>query len=73
MGNVRQTMIEIPLPELRENLAACLSVQRWIDDIVLAAPFDDVAELLAAAYDAGPPPRVGGSGGGHRPTTRPHR
>jgi 2-oxo-4-hydroxy-4-carboxy-5-ureidoimidazoline decarboxylase len=48
-------MIEIPLPELRENLAACLSVQRWIDDIVLAAPFDDVAELLAAAYDAATP------------------
>ncbi|WP_394769129.1 2-oxo-4-hydroxy-4-carboxy-5-ureidoimidazoline decarboxylase [Lacisediminihabitans sp.] len=48
-------MMEIPLSELRENLAACLSVQRWIDDVVREAPFDDVAQLLAAAYDAATP------------------
>jgi 2-oxo-4-hydroxy-4-carboxy-5-ureidoimidazoline decarboxylase len=48
-------MMEIPLPELRENLAACLSVQRWVDDVVLAAPFDDVAQLLAVAHDAATP------------------
>lgn len=47
--------MEIPLTELRENLAACLSVQRWIDDVVLAAPFDDVAGLLAVANDAATP------------------
>jgi 2-oxo-4-hydroxy-4-carboxy-5-ureidoimidazoline decarboxylase len=48
-------MIEIPLPELRENLEACLSVRRWIDDVVRAAPFDSVAELLAVAHDAATP------------------
>lgn len=47
--------MEIPLSELRENLRACLSVQRWIDDVVLAAPFDDVAQLLAVAHDAATP------------------
>jgi 2-oxo-4-hydroxy-4-carboxy-5-ureidoimidazoline decarboxylase len=48
-------MMQIPLSELRENLAACLAVQRWIDDVVREAPFDDVAQLLAVAYDAASP------------------
>lgn len=41
--------------ELREGLSACLAVPRWVDDVVAAAPFFSLAELLEAARHAGTP------------------
>lgn len=41
--------------ELREGLSACLAVPRWVDDVMAAAPFFSLAELLDAARHAGTP------------------
>ena len=49
------TMIDVPESELREHLATALSVQRWVDDVAAAAPFDDVEGLVEAAEHAGDP------------------
>ncbi|MDH6181588.1 2-oxo-4-hydroxy-4-carboxy-5-ureidoimidazoline decarboxylase [Microbacteriaceae bacterium SG_E_30_P1] len=40
---------------LREGLAASLAVPRWVEDVASAAPFDDLAALLAAAHAAATP------------------
>lgn len=41
--------------ELREGLRACLSVQRWIDDVLARAPFSSMLELLDVAAAAATP------------------
>jgi 2-oxo-4-hydroxy-4-carboxy-5-ureidoimidazoline decarboxylase len=55
MGNVRQTMMDVTEADLREGLAASLSVNRWIDDVASGYPYESVAQLLAAAEDAATP------------------
>ena len=41
--------------ELREGLAACLAVPRWVDEVAAAAPFDSLPELLQVARAAATP------------------
>lgn len=41
--------------ELREGLRACLSVQRWVDDVLARAPFSSMLELLDVAAAAATP------------------
>ncbi|WP_423921618.1 2-oxo-4-hydroxy-4-carboxy-5-ureidoimidazoline decarboxylase [Frigoribacterium sp. 2-23] len=48
-------MIDLPESDLRERLATALSVPRWIDEIVAAAPFSDVDALIVAAETAADP------------------
>jgi 2-oxo-4-hydroxy-4-carboxy-5-ureidoimidazoline decarboxylase len=48
-------MIDIDESDLRDALAASLSVPRWIDEVASRAPFASVAELLSTAYDAATP------------------
>ena len=65
--------VELTEAELREGLTTCLAVPRWVDEIVAAAPFGSMLELLDAAAAAANPltvaeidqalahhPRVGG-------------
>ncbi len=54
MGNVRQ-MIDVSDSELRAALYASLAVDRWVDEVAAAAPFEDAARLLEAANDAASP------------------
>ncbi|MEV1128329.1 2-oxo-4-hydroxy-4-carboxy-5-ureidoimidazoline decarboxylase [Agromyces sp. NPDC049794] len=39
----------------RDELRACLHVERWVDEVADAAPYDSLEELLAAAADAATP------------------
>lgn len=39
----------------RDKLRACLHVERWIDEVADAAPYESLATLLAAASDAATP------------------
>ncbi len=48
-------MIELPLTDLRAGLRSSLAVPRWVDDVVRAAPFASVAELLQVASEAATP------------------
>lgn len=41
--------------ELREGLTACLDVPRWVEDVVAAAPYASVAELVDTARDKATP------------------
>ena len=54
MGNVRQ-MIDVTDSELRAALYASLAVDRWVDEVAAAAPFEDAAQLLETASDAASP------------------
>lgn len=47
--------LELTDDELREGLTACLSVPRWVDEVVARAPFGSLAELLAVATTAAEP------------------
>ena len=40
---------------LREGLATCLAVPRWVDDVVAGAPYADLDDLLDAAGVAATP------------------
>jgi 2-oxo-4-hydroxy-4-carboxy-5-ureidoimidazoline decarboxylase len=40
---------------LREGLATCLAVPRWVDDVVAGAPYDSLDDLLDAAGVAATP------------------
>jgi 2-oxo-4-hydroxy-4-carboxy-5-ureidoimidazoline decarboxylase len=42
-------------PTLREDLFACLAVQRWVDEVAAHAPFATSAELLRVAAEAATP------------------
>jgi 2-oxo-4-hydroxy-4-carboxy-5-ureidoimidazoline decarboxylase len=48
-------MIELSDTELRDGLRASLAVERWVDEVVAAAPFASVAELLETAGEAATP------------------
>lgn len=41
--------------QLREGLRACLSVQRWVDDVLARAPFSSMLELMDVAAAAATP------------------
>jgi 2-oxo-4-hydroxy-4-carboxy-5-ureidoimidazoline decarboxylase len=47
--------VELTEAELREGLTACLAVPRWVDDVVAAAPFGSLLELLDVAGGAATP------------------
>jgi 2-oxo-4-hydroxy-4-carboxy-5-ureidoimidazoline decarboxylase len=47
--------VELTEAELREGLTACLAVPRWVDDVVAAAPFGSLVELLDVAAAAATP------------------
>ncbi|MET1003922.1 MAG: 2-oxo-4-hydroxy-4-carboxy-5-ureidoimidazoline decarboxylase [Propionibacteriaceae bacterium] len=70
--------VELPEDELREGLTACLAVPRWVDDVVAAAPFGSLDELVEVARAAATPlssseideamahhPRIGEKATGH--------
>ena len=70
--------VELTDAELREGLTACLAVPRWVDDVVAAAPFGSLVELLDVAAAAASPlttaevdqalahhPRIGERAAGH--------
>ena len=46
---------ELTEDELREGLAACLHVPRWVDDVVARAPYASMAELVEVARAAATP------------------
>lgn len=48
-------MIDLPETQLRAALTAALSVERWVDEVAAAAPFDSAEQLLAVAHDAATP------------------
>ncbi|WP_150308265.1 2-oxo-4-hydroxy-4-carboxy-5-ureidoimidazoline decarboxylase [Planctomonas psychrotolerans] len=41
--------------QLRDDLYACLAVERWVDDVAAHAPFAATADLLRVAADAATP------------------
>lgn len=47
--------VDVDEAELREGLAACLKVSRWVDDVVARSPFASLDALLAVARDAATP------------------
>ncbi|GAA1429429.1 2-oxo-4-hydroxy-4-carboxy-5-ureidoimidazoline decarboxylase [Microlunatus lacustris] len=47
--------VELTEAELREGLSACLTVPRWVDDVVARAPFSSLLELMDAAAAAATP------------------
>jgi 2-oxo-4-hydroxy-4-carboxy-5-ureidoimidazoline decarboxylase len=47
--------VELTDDELREGLTACLSVPRWVEEVVARAPFGSMIELLDAAAAAANP------------------
>ena len=47
--------VQLTEAELREGLTACLAVPRWVDDVVAAAPFGSLVELLDVAAAAATP------------------
>ncbi len=49
------TPVALTEEELREGLTASLAVPRWVDDVVRAAPFASLAELLDVAREAATP------------------
>ena len=48
-------MIDVTDSELRAALYASLAVERWVDEVAAAAPFEDAAQLLEIANDAASP------------------
>jgi 2-oxo-4-hydroxy-4-carboxy-5-ureidoimidazoline decarboxylase len=47
--------LEVTEAELREGLAACLAVPRWVNDVVARAPFASLPQLLEVAEAAATP------------------
>lgn len=47
--------VDLTEAELREGLAACLHVPRWVDDVVARAPYGSLDRLLAVARQAATP------------------
>lgn len=48
-------MIDVSESELRDGLAASLHVQRFVDEVASAAPFESFGALRAKAFDAATP------------------
>ena len=60
MANTRvdamsSSIIDLPEAELREGLAVCLHVPRWVDDVAARAPYASLAELEEVARAAATP------------------
>ena len=49
------TGLQVDETELRQGLAACLHVPRWVDDVLARAPFASLDALLAVAAEAATP------------------
>lgn len=49
------SITELSGSELREGLAVCLHVPRWVDDVAERAPYSSLAELAEAARAAATP------------------
>jgi 2-oxo-4-hydroxy-4-carboxy-5-ureidoimidazoline decarboxylase len=49
------SIIDLPEAELREGLAVCLHVPRWVDDVAARAPYASLAELEEVARAAATP------------------
>ncbi|HYI52621.1 MAG TPA: 2-oxo-4-hydroxy-4-carboxy-5-ureidoimidazoline decarboxylase [Microlunatus sp.] len=49
------SITELPEAELREGLAVCLHVPRWVDDVAGRAPYPSLAELEEIARAAATP------------------
>ena len=49
------SIIDLPEAELRDGLAVCLHVPRWVDDVVERAPYSSLAELEEIARAAATP------------------
>ena len=49
------SIIDLPEAELREGLAVCLHVPRWVDDVAGRAPYSSLAELEEIARAAATP------------------
>jgi 2-oxo-4-hydroxy-4-carboxy-5-ureidoimidazoline decarboxylase len=52
---VSGTGLPVDEAELRQGLAACLHVPRWVDEVVAHAPFASLDALLAVAAEAATP------------------
>ena len=52
---------------LREGLATCLAVPRWVDEVVAGAPYATLDDLLDAAGVAATPLSAGGGRPGPGP------
>jgi len=76
--------VDLTEAELREGLTACLPVPRWVEEVVAAAPFGSLLELLDVAAAAATPlspaevnqaladhPRMGRRGSAERPAPTP--
>jgi 2-oxo-4-hydroxy-4-carboxy-5-ureidoimidazoline decarboxylase len=48
-------MIDLPDSQLREALTTSLAVDRWVDEVAAAAPFESLDALLAIAESAATP------------------
>ena len=48
-------MFDVPDPTLREALTAALAVDRWVDEVASAAPFESFPAFLAFASEAASP------------------
>ncbi len=49
------SIMDLPEAELREGLAVCLHVPRWVDDVAGRAPYGSLAELEQVARAAATP------------------
>ena len=49
------SIIDLPEAELRDGLAVCLHVPRWVDDVAERAPYSSLAELEEIARAAATP------------------
>ena len=49
------SIIDLPEAELRDGLAVCLHVPRWVDDVAERAPYASLAELEEIARAAATP------------------
>jgi 2-oxo-4-hydroxy-4-carboxy-5-ureidoimidazoline decarboxylase len=49
------SIIDLPEAELRDGLAVCLHVPRWVDDVADRAPYSSLAELEEIARAAATP------------------
>lgn len=49
------SITDLPEAELREGLAVCLHVPRWVDDVAERAPYSSLAELEEIARAAATP------------------
>lgn len=47
-------MLDLPADTMRDLLRSCLNIDRWVDGVTVAGPFDSLHQLLAAARAGSP-------------------